>query len=71
MTHTQKYAVFTPVSARFVRLTALTESGNRGQWSSAAEIQYSWRGAGGRCGRELERANRIPDRTFECGHASK
>jgi galactose oxidase len=36
--HTQKYAVLTPVSARFVRLTALTESGNRGQWSSAAEI---------------------------------
>ncbi len=35
---TQKYAVFSPVSARFVRLTALTESGNRGQWSSAAEI---------------------------------
>jgi galactose oxidase len=36
--HTQKYAVFTPGSARFVRLTALTESGNRGPWSSAAEI---------------------------------
>ena len=36
--HTQKYATFTRVSARFVRLTALSESGNRGQWSSAAEI---------------------------------
>jgi galactose oxidase len=35
---TSKYAVFSPVSARFVRLIALTESGNRGQWSSAAEI---------------------------------
>jgi galactose oxidase len=36
--HTQKYAAFNPLSARFIRLTALTESGNRGQWSSAAEI---------------------------------
>ncbi len=36
--HTQKYAVFTSISTRFVRLTALTESGNRGPWSSAAEI---------------------------------
>ena len=36
--HTQKYAVFPQVQARFVRLTALTESGNRGPWSSAAEI---------------------------------
>ena len=36
--HTPKYATFTQVSARFVRLTALTESGNRGKWSSAAEI---------------------------------
>ena len=35
---TQKYAVFSPVSARFVRLTASSESGNRGPWSSAAEI---------------------------------
>ncbi|MGE5830277.1 MAG: discoidin domain-containing protein [Micromonosporaceae bacterium] len=29
---------FTPVTARYVRLTALTEAGNRGQWTSAAEI---------------------------------
>ncbi|MBO0881192.1 MAG: discoidin domain-containing protein [Mycobacterium sp.] len=36
--HTTKYAVFPPVSARFVRLTALTEAGNRGPWTSAAEI---------------------------------
>jgi galactose oxidase len=35
---TQKYAVFTPISARFVRLTALSEADNRGPWSSAAEI---------------------------------
>jgi galactose oxidase len=35
---TPKAAVFSPVSARFVRLTALTESGNRGPWTSAAEI---------------------------------
>jgi galactose oxidase len=36
--HTMKYAVFSPVTARFVRLTALTEAGNRGPWTSAAEI---------------------------------
>jgi galactose oxidase len=35
---TTKYAVFSPVSARFVRLSALTEAGNRGPWSSAAEV---------------------------------
>ncbi len=35
---TEKYAVFKPRSARFVRLTALTEAGNRGPWTSAAEI---------------------------------
>ncbi|MER5205521.1 discoidin domain-containing protein [Streptomyces sp. NPDC002825] len=29
---------FAPQGARFVRLTALTEAGNRGPWSSAAEI---------------------------------
>ena len=29
---------FTAVSARYVRLTATTEAGNRGPWSSAAEI---------------------------------
>ena len=34
-----KTAVFPPVSARFVRLTAETEAGSRGPWSSAAEIQ--------------------------------
>jgi len=38
---TQKYVVFPPVSARFARLTALTESGNRGQWTSAAEININ------------------------------
>ncbi|HEV2240152.1 MAG TPA: discoidin domain-containing protein [Streptosporangiaceae bacterium] len=35
---TPKDAVFHPVAARFVRLTALTEAGNRGPWTSAAEI---------------------------------
>ena len=34
----EKTASFASVSARFVRLTALTEAGNRGPWSSAAEI---------------------------------
>jgi galactose oxidase len=33
-----KAAVFTAVSTRYIRLTALTEAGNRGPWSSAAEI---------------------------------
>lgn len=36
--NTQKEAVFPAVSAGFVRLTALTEAGNRGPWTSAAEI---------------------------------
>ncbi len=31
-------AAFTPVLARYVRLTALSEAGARGPWSSAAEI---------------------------------
>ncbi|GAA3346326.1 hypothetical protein GCM10020358_56880 [Amorphoplanes nipponensis] len=30
--------VFPPANARYVRLTALSEAGNRGPWSSAAEI---------------------------------
>ena len=29
---------FAPQIARYVRLTALTEAGNRGPWSSAAEL---------------------------------
>jgi galactose oxidase len=35
---TLKTVAFTPVPTRYVRLTALTEAGNRGQWTSAAEI---------------------------------
>jgi galactose oxidase len=34
----EKTAQFAPVSARFVRLTGLTEAKNRGPWSSAAEL---------------------------------
>ncbi|WP_264354766.1 discoidin domain-containing protein [Pseudarthrobacter sp. MM222] len=34
----EKTVTFLAVSARFVRLTATTEAGNRGPWSSAAEI---------------------------------
>ncbi len=34
----EKTATFAPINARYVRLTALTEAGNRGPWSSAAEI---------------------------------
>jgi galactose oxidase len=37
-TATEKISVFQPLSARYVRLTAMTEAGNRGPWSSAAEI---------------------------------
>jgi galactose oxidase len=35
---TEKTAEFEGVRARYVRLTALTEAGNRGPWTSAAEI---------------------------------
>ncbi|MGW7517121.1 discoidin domain-containing protein [Streptomyces sp. NPDC054796] len=39
---TVKSTTFTaPVSARYVRLTATTEAGGRGPWSSAAEIRLS------------------------------
>lgn len=34
----EKTASFTDVSARYVRLTAITEAGGRGAWSSAAEV---------------------------------
>jgi galactose oxidase len=34
----QKTVAFAPVTAQYVKLTALTESGNRGPWSNAAEI---------------------------------
>ncbi|WP_426978405.1 discoidin domain-containing protein [Pseudarthrobacter sp. O4] len=37
-TNAEKTVTFTTVSARYVRLTATTEAGNRGPWSSAAEI---------------------------------
>ena len=37
-TGAEKTVNFTPVSARYVRLTANTEAGNSGPWSSAAEI---------------------------------
>ncbi|WP_456505128.1 discoidin domain-containing protein [Arthrobacter sp. UYCu723] len=47
-TSAEKTVNFAAVSARYVRLTATTEAGNRGPWSSAAEInllgpsQGSW-----------------------------
>ena len=34
----EKTVTFTAVGTRFVRLTAITEAGNRGPWSSAAEL---------------------------------
>ena len=34
----EKSAAFATVSTRYVRLTAITDAGNRGPWSSAAEI---------------------------------
>ncbi|RLK58325.1 galactose oxidase [Actinokineospora cianjurensis] len=37
---TLKHALFVgPTTARYLRLTALTEAGNRGPWSTAAEIE--------------------------------
>ena len=33
-----KTTTFTPFSARYVRMQALSEAGNRGQWTSAAEF---------------------------------
>lgn len=36
--NTLKTTTFTPFSARYVRIQALSEAGNRGPWSSAAEI---------------------------------
>jgi galactose oxidase len=51
---TVKYSSFTPVAARFVRLTAITEAGGRGPWSAAAEIELLTpapsAGVGGRWG---------------------
>ncbi|KAH7064347.1 ricin-type beta-trefoil lectin domain/galactose oxidase domain-containing protein [Paraphoma chrysanthemicola] len=35
---TMKRETFAAVAARYVRVTALTEAGNRGQWTSAAEF---------------------------------
>ncbi len=37
-TKTAQTVTFTSALARYVRLTALSEAGNRGQWTSAAEI---------------------------------
>jgi galactose oxidase len=37
-TNTEKKVTFPLVSARYIRLTGITEAGNRGPWSSAAEI---------------------------------
>ncbi|KAF2755134.1 galactose oxidase [Pseudovirgaria hyperparasitica] len=36
--YVEKAATFQPVTARYVRLTALSEAGNRGPWTSAGEI---------------------------------
>jgi galactose oxidase len=38
---TEKYAIFKPRSARFVELVARSEAGNRGPWTSAAEININ------------------------------
>ncbi|MFD3444213.1 discoidin domain-containing protein [Microbacteriaceae bacterium 4G12] len=45
-TSAEKSASFASVSARYVRLTARSEAGNRGVWSSAAEINVLGRGGG-------------------------
>ncbi len=36
---TLKVSTFTPAMARYVKITALSEAGNRGQWSSMADVQ--------------------------------
>ena len=36
--NTLKTTTFQPISGRYVRIVALTEAGNRGAWTSAAEI---------------------------------
>jgi galactose oxidase len=38
---TAKTATFAGTTAEFVRLDALTEAGNRGPWSSAAELNLT------------------------------
>ncbi|MBT2594584.1 discoidin domain-containing protein [Arthrobacter sp. ISL-72] len=43
----EKTVTFTGISARYVRLTATTEAGNRGDWSSAAEINLLGLATGG------------------------
>ena len=45
-TSAEKSVSFTSVSARYVRVTARSEAGNRGVWSSAAEINVLGRGGG-------------------------
>jgi galactose oxidase len=42
----QKIVTFAEVTARYVRLTATTEAGNRGPWSSAAEVDVLGPGPG-------------------------
>ncbi|MDQ0922355.1 galactose oxidase [Pseudarthrobacter sp. W1I19] len=46
----EKTATFPSLAARFVRLTATTEAGNRGPWSSAAEVNLHGKPAGGATG---------------------
>lgn len=43
-TATLKTEVFTAIQARYVRITAFTEAGNRGPWTSAAELGVVLRG---------------------------
>jgi galactose oxidase len=49
-TSAEKTVNFTAVNARYVRLTATTEAGNRGPWSSAAEINLLGPPPGGTLG---------------------
>jgi galactose oxidase len=44
----EKSVTFAPVTARYVRLKATAEAGNRGSWSSAAEINLIGQSDGGR-----------------------
>ncbi|MCJ1390523.1 hypothetical protein MMC18_003383 [Xylographa bjoerkii] len=45
---------FNPVNARFLRLTATTEAGNRGVWSSAGEIKIGYVGNSDRSAEDID-----------------
>ena len=59
---TEKPVRFPPVTARLVRLTAITEAGNRGPWSSAADIRVLGVNPRAAYAGEMGSDHRLPDR---------